>query len=66
MRQADNLSSLIIESKLFIYQQGEMRHNLYTILPPRIKHLEIPLIDLEKLKIIFEQCENLSTITFDT
>jgi hypothetical protein len=40
-----------------------MKNNLYTILPPHVKHLEIPLADLEKLKTILELCKNLSTIT---
>ncbi len=64
LAQAQNLSSLIIQSELYVYQQCEMRNNICTILPRGVKHLGIPLVDMEKLKIILQRCENLSTIAF--
>jgi hypothetical protein len=65
MTQAHNLSSLIIEDNNDQYRSdGNMEH-IYSILSHRLKHLQIRIDDLDQIKTILEQCENLITIKFD-
>lgn len=65
LEQAHNLSSLIIESSLSEYQVNHTFTRLCPIIPRRLKHLQLPINNLEQIKMIFERCENLSTIKFD-
>jgi hypothetical protein len=62
MEQAYNLSSLIIEPMFSQYIVGSITKNLYLNLPRHVKHLQIPINDLNLIKIVLERCENLSTI----
>lgn len=64
MEQAHKLSSLIIGSTFKQCIVGSMMKNLYLNLPRHVKHLQIPINDLNLIKIVLERCENLSTIEF--
>ncbi len=64
MEQAHNLSLLIIQLNFNLYFSGRITKNIYSILPRHVKHLKIPIGDLEHIKMIFERCKNLSTIKF--
>ncbi|CAF3990703.1 unnamed protein product [Adineta steineri] len=64
MKQADNLSSFIIENNSHIYYSNPTMENIYSILPRHVRYLEIPIDHLNKIPMIFERCENLSTIRF--
>jgi len=64
MEQAHNLSLLIIQLKFNLHFSDRITKNIYSILPRRVKHLEIPISNLEQIKMIFKRCENLSTIEF--
>jgi hypothetical protein len=63
MKQAHNLSSLIISDEFHKYNSDRTAGNIYSILPHHIKHLQIPMDDLDQLKVVVERCENLSTIS---
>jgi len=66
MKQAHNLSSLIIDSSFDTYKSVRTIENIYSIVPRHVKHLEIPINDLNQIKMILERCQHLSTIKFDT
>ena len=60
--QLYNLSLLIICGNFHKSNLDQSTNNLYSILPRRLKHLEISIDVLEQIEIILKRCENLSTI----
>jgi len=64
LEQAHNLSSLIIESSLNKYRISESFKNIYSIIPRQLKHIQVPINNLDQIKMILERCDTLSTITF--
>ncbi|CAF4204389.1 unnamed protein product, partial [Adineta steineri] len=64
MKQANNLSSFIIENNSHIYYSTPTMENIYSILPRHVRYLEIPIDHLNKIPVMFERCENLSVIRF--
>ena len=63
--QAHNLSSLIIQSGCIKYQPDRMIENIYSIVPRHVKHLQIPINNVDQIKTILECCQHLSTIQLD-
>ena len=66
INQAHNLSLLYIQRGLYSYDSTVTIENIHSILPYYIKCLQIPINNLNQLKIILERCKKLSTINFDT
>lgn len=64
IEQFHNLSVLIINNNLCQDQLDRCIQNFYSIVPSHIKHLQIPINDLNQIEMILEQCQNLSTIIF--
>jgi len=65
IEQAHNLLSLLIHSSFYRYKLDLTVENIYSILPPHVKHLQIPIDDLNQINMILERCKNLSLIEFD-
>jgi hypothetical protein len=64
MEHAHNLSRLTIQGIDYTYINDLFTENMYSNLPRHVKHLEIPINDLNQIKIILNRCENLFTIKF--
>lgn len=64
MEQAHNLSTLIIQGIGNTYIDLLITKDIYLYLPRHIKHLEIPINDLNQIKMILDRCKNLATIKF--
>ncbi|CAF1104696.1 unnamed protein product [Rotaria sordida] len=64
IEQSYNLSSLIIHSRLSKYELYPFLDNLCSVIPRRIKHLQIPINRLDQIKIILERCQDLSVVQF--
>jgi hypothetical protein len=65
LEQAHNLSSLIIRS-FNVSKSDRTIQNIHSIISRHLKHLYIPINDLDQIKVILERCKNLSTIKFNT
>jgi hypothetical protein len=64
MKQAQNLSSLIIFNEFQGDQLDRTVENIHSILPYHVKNLQVPLNDVNQIKMILERCEKLTTINF--
>ncbi|CAF1063116.1 unnamed protein product [Adineta steineri] len=64
IQQAHNLSSLLIYSH-FAYGFGLCTEDICCLISRQIKHLQIPVDDLNDIKIVLERCNHLSSIQFD-
>jgi len=65
LEQAHNLSSLIIKSSINAQAALRTFEKMYPIIPCQLKHLQIPIINVDQIKRILEKCEKLSTIRLD-
>jgi hypothetical protein len=65
LEQAHNLSSLIIGNNFVEDKSSQIIENIFPIIPRRLKHLQLPIKNLNHIKMILEQCDNLSTIKFN-
>jgi hypothetical protein len=65
LKQAYNLSLLIIHNKSYKDKLPRTIDDIISIIPRQLKHLQIPIYNLNQIKMILEQCENLSTIKCD-
>lgn len=65
IEQAHNLSSLSIDDNFSIKYKNRTIKSISSILPRRLKHLEMPINDLRQIKRILERCENLAIIIFE-
>ncbi|CAF0981599.1 unnamed protein product [Adineta ricciae] len=63
LRQAPNLSSLLISDQ-FAYGFGLSTMDICYLLSRQIKHLQLPVSDLNDIKLVLEQCQYLSTVRF--
>jgi hypothetical protein len=66
LKQAHNLSSLGVYSSSSEYQIIQTFENMYPIIPRRLKHLHLPIHNLNQIKRILRKCEMLSTIKLET
>ncbi|CAF1382834.1 unnamed protein product [Rotaria sp. Silwood1] len=65
LEQAYSLSSLIFYGN---YYKGELYpyvKHICSIIPRQIKHLQIPINQLDQIEAILERCQNLSVIQFE-
>jgi hypothetical protein len=60
--QARNLSSLVIWR--YFTESSQTIDNLCSIIPHRMKHLQMPVDSLKQIKTILERCQNLSAMQF--
>ncbi|CAF0813933.1 unnamed protein product [Adineta steineri] len=65
LEQACNLSSLMVDGNLHKKAICSAVENMYSLLPRQLKHLKIPINNLDKIERILGRCENLSTIRFN-
>ncbi|CAF1405734.1 unnamed protein product [Rotaria sp. Silwood1] len=66
IKQAKNLSSLIIQTGLYRYKLNSSIDNIHSIIPHHVKHLSIPINTVEQIQRILDRCNHLITIKFDT
>lgn len=65
IKKAHNVFDLSIQkSTRYAIFTSEPVGNIHLYLPPRVKHLEIPINDLQQINTTLERCKNLSTIIF--
>ncbi|UJR19674.1 hypothetical protein I4U23_022809 [Adineta vaga] len=64
IQQAPNLSSLLI-GQHFAYGYGLSTEDICCIISRQIKHLQVPVSDLNDIKVVFERCNHLSSIQFN-
>ena len=64
IEQAHNLTSLLFECSFLTDTSSQTIENIHLILPRHVKHLQIPIDNLNQINIILERCTNLSTIKF--
>ncbi|CAF3171372.1 unnamed protein product [Rotaria sp. Silwood2] len=65
LEQAYSLSSLIIHSRYSKYELFPFLNRICSIIPRQIKHLQIPINQLDLIEVILERCQNLSVIQFE-
>jgi hypothetical protein len=65
IEQSNNLLSLIIHSRFSKYELYPFLNSLCSKLPRQIKHLQIPINQLDQIKIILERCQYLSVVQFE-
>ncbi|CAF4107777.1 unnamed protein product, partial [Rotaria sordida] len=65
IEQAQNLSSLIIQTGLYRYKLNLAIDNIHSIIPNHVKHLGIPINTIEQIQMILDRCNQLTTIKFD-
>lgn len=63
-KQAHNIFLLVIQGTCHEDNTQQTKENLYSNLPCHIKHLQIPINNLNQLEIILRQCTNIATIRF--
>lgn len=66
LAQAKNLSSLAFWNISFVSELNQSIDFMCVTIPCRVKHLQMPIKNLNQIERIFNRCENLSTIKFDT
>lgn len=64
IQRASNLSSLVIHHH-FAYGFNLSTADICHIVPPHLKHLQVPIDDLYDMEIILERCSHLSSIRCD-
>lgn len=65
IEQTHNLSSLSICDKFNIKYGDRTIKGIFSILPPSLKYLEMPVNGLKQIKRILERCRNLSIVIFE-
>ncbi|CAF1509043.1 unnamed protein product [Adineta ricciae] len=63
--KAHNLRSLIVISKYMRFKGTPYSNAILSILPHRLKHLQIEIDNLDDVEVILKRCNNLSTVRFD-
>ena len=59
------LSFISIYSNYCKYEFDSHLNHLCSIIPRQIKHLRIPVNELNQIEVIFERCQNLSIVQFE-
>jgi hypothetical protein len=65
MKQAHNLSSLIILGSGDRRSLNRTIENIISIIPHYIKHLQMPINGVDQIKSLLERCQHLSTLQLD-
>jgi hypothetical protein len=65
LHQTQNLSSLAIWNISPSMKLNQSIDTICSIVPRHVKHLQMPIDNLNQIEKILKQCENLSTIKFD-
>jgi hypothetical protein len=65
LKQAQNLSLLMIFSFFVNYKYTPIMETIYSIIPSHGKHLHVPMSSLDQTKILLQRCEYLSTVQFE-
>ena len=64
LEQSSSLSSFIINSRFFNFELYPFLNDLCSVIPRQIKHLQIPINQLDQVKKILDRCPNLSSAQF--
>jgi hypothetical protein len=65
IRQAHNVSSLIIYNASYRYRPTLAAEKVCLIVPHHVKHLQVPANDLDEIQVILERCKHLSSVQFN-
>ncbi|CAF0859055.1 unnamed protein product [Rotaria sp. Silwood1] len=65
LEQAFSLSSLIIHSRYCKQRLYPFLNHICSIIPRQIKHLQIPIYELDQIEFILKRCQNLSVVQFE-